>query len=384
MSHNHLHAKQNMIADFFPYADNTFSVWAGYFSSRPSLKGYVRDTSSYLQSTRALLWAADIRDADIEFLEKTMGTLQHHDAVTGTESQHVAFDYARRAALGHHLARKPVSDALQALTDVTTEWTDCPLTNVSMCDIMETNDNVAVAVTNQLAQERTVVVRTVVSADQGGSWKVTDSNGNDVTAQLVPLSSRDQSLRKINGGDMSRNVQWLVFRTHSLPALGFDTYFVQQTSSIGAPHTVPSKVSHPSPSQLRGLSSIDFSISNKLVELTFDGKTGFVKSGKNLLSGVAMPLSQEFMWWNASVGNGTGAESQASGAYIFRPNKTYAYTISDKASIAKIDGPVVQEVHQSFADWVTQVIRVTVDSVNPEFEWTVGPIPIAVRGFLLL
>ena len=29
-----------------------------------------------------------------------MGVAQHHDAVTGTEQQHVAFDYAKRLAIG--------------------------------------------------------------------------------------------------------------------------------------------------------------------------------------------------------------------------------------------------------------------------------------------
>lgn len=29
-----------------------------------------------------------------------MGVAQHHDAVSGTEKQHVAFDYAKRLAIG--------------------------------------------------------------------------------------------------------------------------------------------------------------------------------------------------------------------------------------------------------------------------------------------
>ncbi len=34
--------------------------------------------------------------SDIDVLKRAMGTMQHHDAVTGTEKQHVAEDYAER------------------------------------------------------------------------------------------------------------------------------------------------------------------------------------------------------------------------------------------------------------------------------------------------
>ena len=35
--------------DFFPIAQQPYSFWAGYFTSRPSLKGYVRSTNNFLQ-----------------------------------------------------------------------------------------------------------------------------------------------------------------------------------------------------------------------------------------------------------------------------------------------------------------------------------------------
>lgn len=41
-------------ADIMPYASGPHSYWTGYFTSRPGLKGYVRDTSGYLQACRQL------------------------------------------------------------------------------------------------------------------------------------------------------------------------------------------------------------------------------------------------------------------------------------------------------------------------------------------
>ena len=35
-----------------------------------------------------------------KFIDEAMGVVQHHDAVSGTEKQHVADDYAQRLAEG--------------------------------------------------------------------------------------------------------------------------------------------------------------------------------------------------------------------------------------------------------------------------------------------
>ena len=39
-------------------------------------------------------------DPSSEMLREAMGVAQHHDAVSGTEKQHVAYDYAKRLAIG--------------------------------------------------------------------------------------------------------------------------------------------------------------------------------------------------------------------------------------------------------------------------------------------
>lgn len=78
--------------DFFPYADHPFAYWTGYFTSRPAIKGYVRMMSNYLQSARQILNMAGMPTAQggpLERLWEAMSVLQHHDAVSGTEKQHV-------------------------------------------------------------------------------------------------------------------------------------------------------------------------------------------------------------------------------------------------------------------------------------------------------
>lgn len=47
--------------DFFPYADYQHAYWTGYFTSRPAVKGFVRDFGRWLQATRKLVSEAKMR-----------------------------------------------------------------------------------------------------------------------------------------------------------------------------------------------------------------------------------------------------------------------------------------------------------------------------------
>lgn len=37
------------MTDFFPYDDSYQSYWSGFFSSRPALKGYIRQSEAWLR-----------------------------------------------------------------------------------------------------------------------------------------------------------------------------------------------------------------------------------------------------------------------------------------------------------------------------------------------
>ena len=86
--------------DFFPYGSADYQYWTGYFTSRPSLKYMIRQGSNLLQSCKQMASVLKGKgvsyDGDISVMKRAMGTMQHHDAVTGTEKQHVAEDYAQR------------------------------------------------------------------------------------------------------------------------------------------------------------------------------------------------------------------------------------------------------------------------------------------------
>ncbi|KAG7274498.1 hypothetical protein CRUP_025691 [Coryphaenoides rupestris] len=259
--------------DFFPYADNGHNFWTG----------------------------------------KAMAVAQHHDAVSGTEKQHVANDYARRLAIG---------------------WQHCQF---------------SVNVYNPLARPVVWPVRLPVN---GSAYSVRDANG----APVVPVSRATRQVRKGRGAADNE----LVFQARA-PPLGYTTYSVSVLQN-GPP---PASVKRGPPG----------AIQNKFVRVTFDPATGLLASLTNLETQQTIKVSQNFYWYNASDGN-SSVSNQPSGAYIFRPNSSTPFVISSTARVESIQTPEVQEVRQQFGPWLSQVIRLYSNSRALEMEWTVGPVPI--------
>jgi lysosomal alpha-mannosidase len=104
--------------DFFPYAHVSHSFFTGYFTSRAALKLYERYSNNILQVTRQLNALSNVNMRNSLFLlseitliflnlfflthrtGEAMGLIQHHDAISGTERQHVADDYVQRLSQG--------------------------------------------------------------------------------------------------------------------------------------------------------------------------------------------------------------------------------------------------------------------------------------------
>lgn len=103
--------------DFFPYADHPNAYWTGYFTSRPAFKGYVRAMSGYYLAARQLEFfkGRSAFGPSTDTLADALAIAQHHDAVSGTQRQHVASDYAKRLSMGYFEAEKVVASSLALL-----------------------------------------------------------------------------------------------------------------------------------------------------------------------------------------------------------------------------------------------------------------------------
>ncbi|XP_068460344.1 lysosomal alpha-mannosidase [Clinocottus analis] len=345
--------------DFFPYADDAHDFWTGYFTSRPALKRYERISNGNLQTCNQLevLGGPISRNGpfgkgDSQTLKKAMAVAQHHDAVSGTEKQHVANDYARRLAAGWQRCQVLVSNSIAALSNSSAERIFCDNLNISVCPLTESSRKFSVNVYNPLARPVTWPVRLPVN---GTSYQVSDAEGRSVDCQVVAASAETRALRRNRGFAINE----LVFQA-AAPPLGFTTYSVSLLQD-GPPAAA---VRRRAPA----------AIQNKFLRATFDPATGLLSSLSNLETKQTIKLTQNFYWYNASDGNNSHSD-QPSGAYIFRPNSSTPFLVSRTAETEIIQTAVLQEVRQRFSPWVSQVVRLHADSRALELEWTVGPLP---------
>ncbi|OMO99294.1 hypothetical protein COLO4_13370 [Corchorus olitorius] len=335
--------------DYFPYADNANSYWTGYFTSRPALKGYVRIMSGYYLAARQLEFfkGRSSSGPNTDSLADALAIAQHHDAVTGTERQHVADDYTKRLSMGYVEAEKVVASSLACLADSkssygcedgdsTINFQQCPLLNITYCPASETDlsngKNLIVVVYNSLGWKREDVIRfPVVNEDV----IVHDSEGREIESQLIPpvdayVDLRNYYVRAYLGSIPNGMPKyWLAFKV-SVPPLGFSTYTISTSKRTGAGSTKSSIYKY----QRSEESAIQVGQGN--LKLTISVPQGKIVNYVNSRNLVEESVEQSFSFYTGYDGT-HDKEPQNSGAYIFRPNGTYL--IKAEQALTVIRGP---------------------------------------------
>uniref|UniRef100_A0A5F9DHN8 Lysosomal alpha-mannosidase n=1 Tax=Oryctolagus cuniculus TaxID=9986 RepID=A0A5F9DHN8_RABIT len=283
-------------------------------------------------------------------LDKAMAVLQNHQAVSGTSSQQVVDDYARQLAAGWRPCKVLLSNALARLSGSQEAFSICPELNISVCPLSQTSARFQVAIYNPLARKVDRMVRLPVSA---GAFLVKDPSGHAVPSDVLLLPQPE-------GQKPSPE---LLFSA-SVPALGFSIYSVavvsQQKHQGHFPRCIPQK---PRPGVI---------IRNKYIQATFNPKTGFLMQIEDLEKQLVLPVSQSFFWYDASTPH--IQDHQLSEAYILSTDGMQL-PVNSSAQIHLLKTPLVQEVHQNFSAWCSQVVRLYRGQCHLELEWTVGPIP---------
>ncbi|KAL3526248.1 hypothetical protein ACH5RR_010904 [Cinchona calisaya] len=368
--------------DFFPYADRENAYWTGYFTSRPALKGYVRMMSGYILAARQLEFFKGRSNSgpNTDTLADALAIAQHHDAVSGTQRQHVAADYAMRLSIGYTEAEKVVASSLAILTESklstnpVTKFEQCPLLNISYCPPSEASlsngKSLVVVAYNPLGWKRDEIIRIPVSSE---GLIVRDSNGREIESQLIPISrasliTRNYHVKAYMGRSAgSSDKYWLAFSA-SVPPLGFSTYIVSSSRKTGS-RSIVSKLS---PSEGNGDNTIEVGQGNlKLLYTADEGKLISYSNSRNLVTEFA---EQSYSYYAGY--NGTDRVNQASGAYIFRPNGTFPLKPDGQVPLTVVQGPVLDEIHQQLNSWLHQVTRVYKEKEHAEVEFTIGPIPV--------
>ncbi|XP_064640290.1 lysosomal alpha-mannosidase-like isoform X2 [Lineus longissimus] len=361
--------------DFFPYASDPHAYWTGYFTSRSSLKGYVRETNNFLQAVKQLdtlsqLGPEHSSNYKLGVLKRAMGVAQHHDAVSGTEKQHVAYDYAERLANGTAESQQVVSHAYQKLmakgSDVTPDHQFCDLMNISRCAFTESHSQFVLTVYNPIARPVTSWVRLPVV---NSAYRVTGPDGKPVVTQMVPVSSRTKAIPERKPS----KAQYTLLMNVSLPPLGFSNYFFNYTTSLLFHQNEASRVTRDSTLKKQD----DIVIQNQHVSVSINPTTGMIESMTNKDKGITIPLQQSILYYSSFQGNQSAPKWRNSGAYIFRPKEKFPLPTANSVKVTKVEGLHVTEVHQTMNEWATQVIRLYNNAKYVELEWTVGPIPVA-------
>lgn len=344
--------------DFFPYGSDSHAYWTGYFTSKPTIKRFERLGNNFLQVCKQLYALTDLGPedwADLNVMREAMGVMQHHDAVTGTEKEHVAHDYSRILTRGFDECHFTSATALSKIVTNTVAKGDpapaipfesCLLTNMSQCTLTENHPKFLTTVYNPLSRPVNHYVRLPVP---DGSYKVTDGEGKALIVQAIPIP---ETISKMPGR-YSKATQEIIFLAESLPPLGFKSFYVEKTAS-----------EPPAPSQ---------NAPSHQIQMSLDDDTGLLSELN--INGIKIAVRQNFFYYQGAVGNNEVVQNRSSGAYIFRPNGTVPFAVSKKVVNKVYKGELVNEIHQVFNEWTSQIIRTYNRETFIEFDWLVGPIP---------
>ncbi|XP_030753916.1 lysosomal alpha-mannosidase-like [Sitophilus oryzae] len=351
--------------DFFPYASDEHSYWTGYFTSRPALKRFERLGNNFLQVCKQLSVLANLGEStSLDNLREIMGVLQHHDAVSGTEQQHVAKDYARQL---HHAidgCENITNTALNKLFNNGSSNSEkeygnsvplktCLLANISQCATTENAENFVVTIYNPLSKSVDKLVRLPVN---GEGYNVTDKEGNSYANDLLPIPD---FVKNIPGRDSSATHD-LYFVAKNVPALGWKSFIISLDNSSSFKPVHSTKIS--------GSLKVDGSSASFVI----NEETGLVE--KVSLNNLSVTLDQNFYYYQGFVGGNGDPERRSSGAYVFRPDGNIIKT-NDTAEVTLLEGALVSEARQTFNEYISQTVRVNKIENYIEFDWVVGPLP---------
>ncbi|XP_053696668.1 lysosomal alpha-mannosidase-like [Sabethes cyaneus] len=348
--------------DFFPYGSDPYTYWTGYFTSRPTSKRFERLGNHLLQVCKQLTALSPATRSSyfqnrLTVLREVIGVMQHHDAITGTEKQHVADDYARMLHVAFEACNENTNVVLNDMTRKTNapevQFESCHLLNISHCVTSETKESFVVTLYNPLGHSTYHYVRLPVN---GNSYTVRNSAGDKLPTQMISIPDSVFSLSSRN----SIANQELVFLADQIPPMGYVSFYVTETYEAR-----PRQDTEPKVQQIT-------SIGNKYLSVHFNNN-GFLNMIN--INGESHWLQQDFFYYEGAVGDNREAKNRSSGAYIFRPNGTEKQ-VTNSVRLQVFKGDHVQEVHQVFNDWISQVVRVYEDEQHVEFEWLVGPIPV--------
>lgn len=187
----------------------------------------------------------------VELLERAMGVVQHHDGVSGTERQHVAYDYAKRLAIGIDEALSYFNLNLNNAKYPEIRFSICQF-NISECTSVENSSAFVALIFNPLSYQVQRWIRVPV--------KYNDFEVSDIVNQQFLLSETiliDEETMRLPERNSSA-IYNIVFKVDLQPLEVLFYEFQRQSSK-----TISTEVN-------KVVEQNSFIIKNQFVQYTFD------------------------------------------------------------------------------------------------------------------
>ncbi|XP_075222185.1 lysosomal alpha-mannosidase-like [Lycorma delicatula] len=358
--------------DFFPYVMSGYSYWTGYYTSRPTLKYFLRQATNFLQICKQLTVISNTKESfnnyAMDELRSTIALMQHHDAITGTSKSHVVEDYKLRMSKSVYHSSVTVAHAVGTIlshehnkgydaNNSQFKFSPYLRSNMTECAVCESGQPFTVTLYNPLSHPTTHYVRLPVMGDGMVSYTVLNPQGEKENAQLVPVP---KSVISMSGRKSNSTVE-ILFKAENIPPLGFKSYYIAPSNDLvfGTREIPPADV---------------YTIGNvNRTAVILDGGNGHIKSC--IIKGKMYSLHQSYLYY---ISKDLPERDKPSGVYIFNPKENEPVPVSTSNPEFKVYyGVHVDEIHQKFNDWASQVVRVYKDEDHIEFDWLIGPLGVS-------
>ncbi len=250
-----------------------------------------------LQSVRHLSALAYLNDdetmASLGNLERALGVAQHHDAVSGTERQHVAYDYAKRLSIGADMAIKVAGKALYKFGIIEEEnVVFCSLLNISQCQPIENVHNITLVLYNPLPR---LINYWLSIPTTSNDYTVTQLGTKEklVKSEYTSISSETSSIPERISAAMFN----LVFNVDLEPNSLNKYSIVRQNKKIKK-----AKKSYQNGLAHRKNVDDSFSLENQYIKMYFN-ENGELYQLDNLQNRISTSLSQSFCIYRSMNGN---------------------------------------------------------------------------------
>uniref|UniRef100_A0A452VDV2 Alpha-mannosidase n=1 Tax=Ursus maritimus TaxID=29073 RepID=A0A452VDV2_URSMA len=336
--------------DFLPYSSDLYQAWTGFYASRSGLKRLARRASALLYAGESMftrsVWPAPHQHLDLgqalkqlQQLRWAVSEVQHHDAITGTETSKVRDMYVNNLRSGmqavQELMASIVHDGNPAFSG---ERGPCGIPMAagnagSLCVDPEAEGRMAV-VYNPLAWTVTTLVNLTVGFSR---VNITDETGRPVAAQV------QESKEKQPGYDL--------YVLTTIPGLSYRHYSIRRTqgtqedtkqlgASVARTSNFARKTKSPAGPRGRHLVRVE----NDCYTVFLDRDTNLMYSILERESNRTVQVTQEFMEYRV---NGNLKYGPISDNFVFTPTET-AKQSWESVELQIVTGKLMTEIRQLF------------------------------------